>query len=64
MAHFRIQNDSTKKEQVVHHNRLYPAQIIDNPEYMRQDGKEQNEGEIVTQEIRNEVVDALLDDDF
>ena len=53
-VNFGIQNDSTKKKQVVHHNRLYPAQIMDTPENGQQDDKQQNRGDIVAQEIRGQ----------
>ena len=63
LANFRVQNDSTKKKQVVHHNRLYPAQTMDTADNTRPDDTRQNEGEQVTQEIRNEVDDTFLDGD-
>ena len=61
-VNFRIQNDSTKKTQFVHHNQLYPAKIVDTPENTRQGDTEHNEGEIVTQDVQ--VDDAFLDEDF
>ena len=63
-VNFDIQNDLTKKTQVIYHNRLYPAKIVDTPENTQQDDTENNEAEIVTQDVHVKVNDAFLDEDF